>query len=271
MFKFLSSDTKESEKLSLELSEYDGKHKPQLERDLEEADKKLLTTKEEFDKAKTLWKPNIRELFTQFELAGIRRLQLSQNFLDGKERIANQLRTITVPAIRSYCEDLLKEYHHVESLKKFKVTTDKENVHSNKAGARIFIADHNYFKCHTAMQEILTGIETLKNSELESLTKIKEKYNGIIEAIPSEFPFETTEGNSRLRDFFFENKVADFSPDSEKIWLWEAKARADIAKQESILSYWAPSRTPNPDREVGKIVNKHILEVGLGTLMDSRK
>ncbi len=250
MFKWLSSDVKESEKLSRELGEYDGKQKAQLETAIKEADQKILETKGAFDEGKLLQKANVLDLFKEFELAQIRKLQISQGFIDGKEKIANQLRAFTIPVIASYCQDLLKEVAHIEGLKKFEIVRDGEDPRSNKAGSRTFIANHNYFKCHSAMKEISAGIDTLKNSELESLVKIKEKYTSIVEAIPSSFEFETTEGNERLREFFFENKPRKTNPDEiAHSWLDIVRIQADLLKQSATFEYWGRQKRTNSKQD----------------------
>ena len=270
MFKFLSSDTKESEKLFKQLEEIMAE-----EAGIKEEQKKL--------------EPGMRKCFQRFvlnnaclngpeaaaarfegEALRAKKVNLQDTWYRKLVKVQLELQKITLPIIIDFCEVLMKELRNLNKAKVFRVLTDKESM--EKEGGRIFEAEHNFFSVHKTQKEILAVIETIRGMELQPLISIRKIFDEAIAAIPDQFEMVTTLGNSQFRDWIFDNRPSDGSSiNPEVTWLHLAKIEADLIKQQNILDYWQPVRSPNKDREVGKIVNKHILEVGLGTLMDSRK
>lgn len=236
--KLQESEIKESEKLSRELSEFDEKNKGRLEEEVKKADEKIIEGKKKFDELKLLGGPNLWQEWTEFEKLLIKRRQIEENYRNEKSKLEIRLRAITSPVIESYVLDLLQEVKRINGLKKFETVVEKEDVHSDREGRRIFTARHNYFRCHAAQKEILAGIDELRSMELESLSRIKKRFDEVTEAIPTTFPFEETTGNASFQEFIYSNRPVDFSPDPEKIWLFEAKAKADLLKNQSIIDYW---------------------------------
>ncbi|MGA2467349.1 MAG: hypothetical protein ABSH06_23760 [Thermodesulfobacteriota bacterium] len=185
-------------------------------------------------------------------------------------KIQIDLQRITLPVIIDFSESLMKELRSLNNAKVFKVLVDKEDL--NKEHGRIFKAEHNFFSVHACQQEILKAVEQIKEMDLQPLSSIKEKFDEAITKIPEEFEMVVTKGNSTFRTWIFDNRGSDgSSANPEVTWLHVAMAKSDLAMKEGVMNFWNPVRTPNPDREVSKIVNKHIIGVELGDLMDSRK
>lgn len=250
--KLSKSDIEKSERLAEELKTFDSKNKGKLEADIKEADTAIMEGKAEFDRLKLLGAPGLWEAWGDFERLLIRRRQLSENYLTKKTTLEVELRKLTVPYISVCVEFLLREVPRIDALKRFEITTDKENPHSDKEGSRLFSCRHNYFKCHLAMKEILGGIDELKASEFESLSSIEKKYNTIVEAIPTEFEFETSEGNERLREFFFENKPK--SPgEVQEVYMHQVIHAAELAQKVAQFERERPAKQWAKEHEAREI------------------
>jgi len=253
MGKLIQSQVEESMKLRDAYWGFDQKNKARHDAEVKEADAKIVEGKIEYDKARLLGVPDLWERWTEFEKLQIKRRLLSENYAKEKNQLADRLTALTRPVILSCCEDLLKEVKRIDGLKKFEIIDDKEDAHSERQGSRVFSCNHNFFKCHSAQKEIMTGIESLRGMELESLVTIRDKYNSIVEAIPSEFPFEFSEGKERLREFFFENKPKEDIDLAlgQSVWLSQTKFLSEF---ESKVQSW---KAKELDKKLGELVSKH--------------
>jgi len=250
---------------SEDLKGYDQKNKSKLEQDLTNCDKEIDTASDKFNWAKLHGETNLWEFRGVLEQAQVKKIKIKQDYLDGKTKISTELNLINAPYLLDDVESLMREYQHIDTLKKFETVEDKEDAHSDKQGVRIFVCNHNYFKIHAAQKEIMDEINALKGMELESLSNIQKKFNEVMEAIPTDFPLEETRGNESFREFIYENRPGNFSPEPEKIWLHEAKLRADFDRQSKILEYWKPLKKSN------KTFQKPIIDIVLTPLKKSGK
>jgi hypothetical protein len=260
-------DAELTARISPEYHEYDPRYRPELEKKIEEKEQEILVKKAKFDDGRLLQKANTWELFKEFELSQISKIKLLQDFNDGKDRIGKRLEEINNPYILDFSESMMREIVRLNDQKKFEILEDREDSEMN----RIFKVKFNYPHVNEIQKTLLDTIEQIRGMAHEPLLRIKETFDQALQGIPERFEFVEQQGGWEFKEWVFSNKPSTMSPDFEKMWLWEAKAKADIAKQEEILSYWAPFRTPNKDREVQKIFIKNKPIIDLGNLMDQYK
>ncbi|MGA2466334.1 MAG: hypothetical protein ABSH06_18530 [Thermodesulfobacteriota bacterium] len=239
--KLFQADFEKSGRLSAELLGYDAKYGPQLEKDLGVCDEEIDKAKVVFDYAKLHDKGNLWELSGKLEAPQLKKIKLKQDHLNAKDAIAQELRKITTPVILGYSQELMAEFSRLETRKVFSVVTDKENIE----GGRVFEVSHNFFDVHQCQQEILETISKLRSMDTESLSTIRDLYEGMISRIPEKFKMTISEGNETLKIWIFENKPREIDPVAGSIiWMHQARYLADL---EDKVKNW----------KAGELLKKH--------------
>lgn len=245
--KLFADQVQESIKLAMEYATFDEKHKP-TEQDIEKADRKILEAKKEFDEAKVMKKDKVAEFFRKLEVAEIERRQLSQSYLDAKDKLGARLRAITTPAILGFSEELMGEFRRLETRKVFSVIEDRQDAEGN----RIFSCSHNFFVVHSVQQSILDTISKLKEMDLRSLPEIRDVYDAMVTGIPEKFEFETSQGGEEFRSWIDNNRPHEVRPgEIKEIWLETAKLEADMQKK---YEDWKKEKN---EKVVEELVKKH--------------
>jgi hypothetical protein len=247
--KLFHDDIQKSERLAIEYAGFDLKHRP-TEEDLEKANCKIFEANKAFEESKIMHPEKVREYFTCLEIAEIERRQLTQNYLNAKDKLAVELRAITGPVIEGFAGELLLEFKRIDSKKTFFVIVDKED--REKEGGRIFKCSHNYFSVHETQQRILATVEKIRSMDCSSLGEIKKVYDEMIDAIPDTFEMTTTEGTSEFRTWIFDNQPKRINPaEVQTVWLHHTQFLADLEKK--VQDFEAKAK----DGEVGELVLKH--------------
>jgi hypothetical protein len=245
--KLFQADFEKSERLAIQYASFDVKNKP-TEQDIDKANRKILEAKKEFDESKIMHPENVREYFTKLEIAEIEKRQLTQNYINAKDKLAGELRAITTPVILGFSEELMAELKRLDAKKTFSVIKDIINSELQ----RVFKCSHNYFAVHECQKRIMAVIEILREMSCSSLGEIKKVYDEGIQGIPETFQLEITIAGEEFKSFIFDNRAKEpSSGESKTIWMNQTQFLSEL---ENKVKDWKKEKD---QKVVEGLVNKY--------------
>jgi hypothetical protein len=198
MRRLIHEEVGNSTKWAEELAALNGQKEDLVIKPQKEMEPEILDAFESMERCRILGdNPGYAEKLYVFRTLHEKKRKFDSTFYQKQEVVRKKLKEITTPYILSFCEDLQKEISRISKKFDFEILSKKPN-HSKEGEAFIYSIKHNADAIKKSTDDLLAAINKIRLMDCESILKIKEIFDFVLEVTPEEFPLDSTIETDRI-------------------------------------------------------------------------